>query len=440
MKTSRIILITLFSIFLLASKSYSFDLVSTLNFPGGSQILNVTVIDDYAYFGLYYSGLAVVDVSDPLNPAFDGYMTLNAVYPLKVAASGTTLYVLAGNAGLYIVNADTPNAPYVVSARFVAYGLKDIAVSGDTLYILTHYSGLHVFDISDANNPVFTKVITLPEMSLNFAISDTHAYIATISGLTIVDLTTSTVVGTNYTPPFNFYKTITVSGNYLYLVSHAQGNFYVFDLTAPTTPVLLYNSQGDFVTSSTCRNIVISDDRAYLTCYHDIFVINVTDPYVPYIEDSYFNASDTPVDIDVPDRYSFIALYNSGLGVAEAIGESEIEVTIDIKPGSDPNSINLESGGALTVAVFSSIEPPVDATQIAPETVTLAGAPIRTVGVSQRYQYSYEDINGDGLIDFVAQIDKPQLQLTEVDTTAIFEAETFGGELLIGEDSINIVY
>ena len=52
-----------------------------------------------------------------------------------------------------------------------------------------------------------------------------------------------------------------------------------------------------------------------------------------------------------------------------------VEVTIDIKPGSYPNSINIGSEGNVPVAVFSTYT--FDATTIDPLTVTLASAPIK---------------------------------------------------------------
>ncbi len=50
-------------------------------------------------------------------------------------------------------------------------------------------------------------------------------------------------------------------------------------------------------------------------------------------------------------------------------------MSIDIKPGSDLNSINLGSNGTIPVAIFSTVD--FDATTVDPLTVTLADASVK---------------------------------------------------------------
>lgn len=112
-------------------------------------------------------------------------------------------------------------------------------------------------------------------------------------------------------------------------------------------------------------------------------------------------------------------------------------VAIDIKPGSDPNSINLGSSGVITVAILSSDT--FDATTVDPETISLAGARIKMVGKSGRYLAHEEDINGDGLIDLVCQVETAQFIIEMGESVAVLEAETFDGTSIRGEDIIRIV-
>ncbi len=53
-------------------------------------------------------------------------------------------------------------------------------------------------------------------------------------------------------------------------------------------------------------------------------------------------------------------------------------MSIDIKPGSDLNSINLGSNGTIPVAIFSTVD--FDATTVDPLTVTLADASVKVKG------------------------------------------------------------
>jgi hypothetical protein len=111
-------------------------------------------------------------------------------------------------------------------------------------------------------------------------------------------------------------------------------------------------------------------------------------------------------------------------------------VTIDIKPDSSPNTINLGSGGVVPVAILSTAT--FDATTVDPLTVTLASAPVKLKG-NGTPQVIFRDVNGDGRQDVVVHIQTEALQLNPNDTQAVLEAETFGGAAIVGTDTVRIV-
>ncbi|MFQ5874449.1 MAG: SBBP repeat-containing protein, partial [Dehalococcoidia bacterium] len=113
-----------------------------------------------------------------------------------------------------------------------------------------------------------------------------------------------------------------------------------------------------------------------------------------------------------------------------------IDVAIDIKPGSFPNSINLGSNGTVAVAIFSTNG--FDATQVDPTTVTLASAAVRLKGKGTPMS-STKDVDGNGLLDLIVHVDTEALQLSETDQQAVLEGQTFGGELISGVDTVRIV-
>jgi hypothetical protein len=77
-------------------------------------------------------------------------------------------------------------------------------------------------------------------------------------------------------------------------------------------------------------------------------------------------------------------------------------VTIDIKPGSYPNSINLGSNGVVPVAILSTSD--FDATLISADTVFLAGSGVAVRGKGNNTLAHEEDVNADGLMDLVVQV------------------------------------
>jgi len=110
---------------------------------------------------------------------------------------------------------------------------------------------------------------------------------------------------------------------------------------------------------------------------------------------------------------------------------------IDIDPGALPNTINLKPGGTVSVAILST--PAFDARTVNPLTVTLAGAPVKLKGQGNP-TFSFQDVNGDGLLDIVVRVDTALLQLNYTDTQASLVGQTFEGQAIRGVDSVKIVH
>ena len=115
---------------------------------------------------------------------------------------------------------------------------------------------------------------------------------------------------------------------------------------------------------------------------------------------------------------------------------AKIEVEIDIKPGIVPNPINPGSNGLVPVAIFSS--PEFDATQVDPTTVSLAGASVAVRGKGKSMAHA-EDVNGDGLVDLVVQVETQGFDDLGVGGTVKLTGTTFSGENIVGYDEVVIV-
>ncbi|MEN8131065.1 MAG: PKD domain-containing protein [Pseudomonadota bacterium] len=118
-------------------------------------------------------------------------------------------------------------------------------------------------------------------------------------------------------------------------------------------------------------------------------------------------------------------------------GPPIVEVDIDIKPGSDTNSINISSAGVIPVAILSSTE--FDATTVAPESVSLTGARVKMVGKAGKYLCHVEDVNSDTLDDLLCQVYTEHFMMEIGQTIAVLEAETFDGVSIRGQDVVRIV-
>jgi len=112
-------------------------------------------------------------------------------------------------------------------------------------------------------------------------------------------------------------------------------------------------------------------------------------------------------------------------------------IAIDIKPGDATNSINLTSNGVIPVALLSDAT--FDATQVDPSTVTLAGGSVKLIAKGTQYSCMVQDENLDGKPDLLCHIDTNQLVVEPGASSAVLEAKTFNGQVVRGQDSINIV-
>ena len=106
------------------------------------------------------------------------------------------------------------------------------------------------------------------------------------------------------------------------------------------------------------------------------------------------------------------------------------ERPINIKPCSDPNSINLGSRGRVPVAVLSTDT--FDATTVDPETVSFA--------VADPVRWTIEDVCPfDGRDDLLLHFNTQDLDLDENSTEAFLKGYTYDGEFIWGTDTVNIV-
>lgn len=126
--------------------------------------------------------------------------------------------------------------------------------------------------------------------------------------------------------------------------------------------------------------------------------------YIRYVEPNFIVC--IPEDPDCPPWPGFV------------IGElivgfiSAMQADIDIKPGSDPNSINVKSAGVIPVAILTT--PSFDATSVDRFNVRFG----RT-GTEARYVLSHlEDVDGDGDVDVITHFSVQDTGIQAGDTQA----------------------
>lgn len=113
---------------------------------------------------------------------------------------------------------------------------------------------------------------------------------------------------------------------------------------------------------------------------------------------------------------------------------------IDIKPGSDPNSINCRTGrnGVVPVALLTTDQ--FDATAVDHTTVRFGpGGAMETHANKHGMTRHEEDVDGDGDTDLVFHFRFAETGIQCGDTEATLEGETFGGMPFSGTDAVRTV-
>lgn len=126
--------------------------------------------------------------------------------------------------------------------------------------------------------------------------------------------------------------------------------------------------------------------------------------------------------------------------------QSALVVEIDIKPGSYPNSLNMDGHGVIPVAILGSAE--FEVTEIDVSTLSFAGLAVRIKGQGQP-QCSVEDVSGDftggpegapdGYPDLVCQFVDNTDNWSPGNSEATITGNLLDGTPFVGSDEINIV-
>jgi hypothetical protein len=122
---------------------------------------------------------------------------------------------------------------------------------------------------------------------------------------------------------------------------------------------------------------------------------------------------------------------SDGNGIGDVCDEPEvIFVDIDIKPGSDPNSINPNSRGVIPVAILTTNG--FDATTVDPLSVRFGPN-----GATETHNRGHiEDVDGDGDDDMLLHFRTEETGIQCGDTSVSLTGQTSDGTLIEGSDSI----
>jgi len=127
--------------------------------------------------------------------------------------------------------------------------------------------------------------------------------------------------------------------------------------------------------------------------------------------------------------------YGSG-NLAFSLHSNEVQVQIDVKPGSDPNCFNINGHGVIPVAILGSAS--FDVSTIDSNSLSFGGLTVRVRG-NRLPSCGLEDSNDDGFTDLVCQFEDDPLNWDQGNDSTVLIGSLFDGTAFEGSDSICIV-
>jgi hypothetical protein len=285
-----------------------------------------------------------------------------------------------------VFDASFPSFPFLLGDISTPGEANGVVVVDGLAHVANGGSGLRVIDVSNPFAPVELGAIDTPGFANGVAVESGLAYIADGSGLRVIDVSIPAApVELGSVSLFDDAKNVAVAGALAYVAD--DRSLRLIDVSNPAAPVELGGVGGG------ATDVVTVDGLAYTVGGSRLRII------------------------DFGPEYS-----------------GSIEANIDIKPGSDPNSINPSLDGDLPVAILGS------------DTFDVAGVDVNTLafgpdGASFDHSHGphFEDVNGDGFTDLMAHFRIEETGIAFGDRMACLSGEMLNGTPFTGRDDVRTV-
>lgn len=280
---------------------------------------NISAVAAHGQFALVgnRTGMQVLDISQPSDPTEIGSIGGGAVTGIEV--SGQTAW-LTFTREARAVDLSDPHHP-VYTARLAPTNpisvVSAVGVSGHAVYLAGN--DFDVFDLSDPKAPVLKASLELPGYVNAVRVVGAQAFVATSSGLHVLDVSNPlapNLVGTS--PGWNC-RDVWVDGDRAFVAAGNSG-LVVFDVSDPTAPRRIgwLDTAGEALGVRVAGNVALVADLA-----PGLQVIDVSNPALPKLRST----------MDTPGLARGLALAGSSLLVADGTaGMQIVDVGIPNQP------------------------------------------------------------------------------------------------------------
>ncbi len=352
-------------------------LVST--FAAGGAIRQIAIDSPFVYLGSFAT-VSVVDVSDPSHPTLRGWNATSGDMVTGIAYSDPFLYVTTYD-GLQmdIYNAQNkdsilymggsgaiqPGSPlatrgkYLYANQVTMFDLADpvnprrvckadlpglstaISVKDSLVYVSLGQGGFGIADLADTLNPRvvgYHDWIGYKSQSLagdgpyRHAISDDHAYLASLSGLWTAEVTNDSISSKNFSATSYITADVYIDSTIVYSASWFSG-INIVNINDPTSPILMANIKTNLPTFKVAErnHVLIALDADYTR--GELMIEDVSNPFTP-IELSRISFQESTFSTQFLGSIAF-----AGQDVYLSFGDARIKV-MDISDTTSPRLLD----------------------------------------------------------------------------------------------------
>lgn len=395
---------------------------------------------------------------------------------VAVSADGTRIYVVSGALNqLSIIDGATNT---IVANVAIGNNPSSVALTPDGSKVYVANAGFPGMGVAVVDTVTFAIVKTLPSifptaLARTMAVhpNGSRVYVATLTGVSVIDTSTDTVVAT--IPANGSRLAISPDGSRLYIHSQFANRIDVIDTSTnanlaqipapgsgPDPEVIAVTRDGKRVLAThfgglrvsvidTATNAVAAslpfpalpvglatspdNSAAFLVTIGSVNWLRLADNSITATIAVPSDTKSGEFPVVTPDGAK---LYAACANLVCVFGTGIVTlrtVAIDIKPGEMPNSINPRSHGVIPVALLGSADFDVRSVDASSLRFGASG----TEAASR--QTSWTDVNRDGHVDLVLHFETRDTGLGCGDSEAVLTGTLLDGQKLRGKDSVRAV-
>jgi|GEM_PF-6039414 len=304
---------------------------------GIPALTTITTYKNYVIVGNVTGAVAIVDVSNILNPKILGWATASGIYVRTIITEGNHMFIttsdgetiddfdisnpaspirlgdylfgylssglaVSGNfvyatisesqsSWLIIYDAVNPDSMKLISSVKIPTGIyvpRSITVVDSLAYITLDTAGYAIVNIADRSNPKLIINVPFPYAVKNWeqfsgplqvSLNTNFAYIACGNGLWSVNIDSVNARTTSFFYTAGSPTKIVMDSSCHVFAAEDECGLKIIDFTDPSKPQLV----GEYQPNEAVRDIAVSNNKAYLLCDTDMQILDVSNLMYPVL-------------------------------------------------------------------------------------------------------------------------------------------------------------